>query len=63
LAALQFLERQADLEDLDPVEVEFRIQAAALDGCGPAKAVLLARKQEIANWFALPAQYFDQGLR
>jgi len=62
LPALQFLERQADLEDLDRVEVEFRIQAA-LDGCGFAKAVLLARKQEIANWFALPAQYFDQGLR
>jgi hypothetical protein len=42
------LERQADLEYLDRVELEFRIQAA-LDGGGLAKAVLLARKQQIAN--------------
>jgi hypothetical protein len=33
------LERQADLEDLDRVEVEFHVQAA-LDGGGLAKAVL-----------------------
>jgi hypothetical protein len=56
------LERQADLEDLDRVELEFRVQAA-LDGGGLAKAVLLAGKQQITNWFALAAQHFDQGLR
>jgi hypothetical protein len=34
-----FLERQADLEDLDRVELEFRVQAV-LDSGGLAKAVL-----------------------
>ena len=48
--ALQFLERQADLEDLDRVEVEFRVQAA-LDSCGLAKAALFAGKHQITNWF------------
>jgi hypothetical protein len=50
----EFLDRQADLEYLDRVEVEFRVQAA-LDGGGLAEAVLLARKQQIPNWFALAA--------
>ena len=59
---LGFLERQPDLEDLDCVEVKFRVQAV-LDGRGLAKAVLLAGKQQITNWFALAAQRFDQGLR
>ena len=38
---IRFLERQADLEYLDRVEVEFRVQTA-LDGGRLAKAVLLA---------------------
>ena len=50
----EFLNRQADLEYLDRVEVEFRVQAA-LDGGGLAEAVLLTRKQQIPNWFALAA--------
>ena len=52
--ASESLERQADLEDLDRVEVEFGIQAA-LDSSGLAKAVLLAGKQQITNWFAFVA--------
>ena len=42
--ALQILKCQADLEDLNGVELEFCVQAA-LDGAGLAKAVLLPRKQ------------------
>jgi hypothetical protein len=60
--ASESLERQPDLEDFDRVELEFRVQAA-LDGGGLAKAVLLAGKQQITNWFALAAQRFNQGLR
>ena len=60
--ALESLERQADLEYLDRIEVEFRVQAA-LDGGGLAKAVLLAGKQQITNWLAFAAQRFNQGLR
>jgi hypothetical protein len=60
--ALQFSERQADLEYLDGVELEFRVQAT-LDGGSLSKAVLLAGKQEITNRFAFSAQSFDQSLR
>ena len=57
-----FLEGEPDLEDLGCVEVKFRVQAM-LDSGGLAKAVLLARKQQVTNWFVLAAQHFDQGLR
>jgi hypothetical protein len=60
--ALQFLECQADLEYLDRVELEFRVQAA-LDGAGLAKTMLLTGKQQITNRFALLPQGFDQGRR
>jgi hypothetical protein len=49
--ASESLDRQPDLEDFDRVEVEFGIQAA-LDSSGLSKAVLLAGKQQITNWFA-----------
>jgi hypothetical protein len=55
------LERKTDLEYFDRVELEFCVQAA-LDISSLTKSVLLARKQEIANWFALAAQCFNQNL-
>jgi hypothetical protein len=48
------LDVEADLEYLDRIEVEFRVEAAP-DGGGLAEAVLLTRKQQIPNWCALPA--------
>jgi hypothetical protein len=53
------LEGKADLEYLDRVELEFRVQAA-LDVSGFTKAVLLTRKQKVPNWFALAPQCFNQ---
>jgi hypothetical protein len=41
-----------NLEYFDRVELEFRVQAA-LDVGGLTEAVLLARKQEVTDWFAL----------
>ena len=61
LTEVQFLERQADLEYLDRVKEEFRIQAA-LNVRGIAEAMLLARKQEITNRLALAPKRFDHRL-
>jgi hypothetical protein len=46
--AVDDLEREADLEYFDRVELKFRVQAA-LDVSGLTKAVLLARKQKVTN--------------
>jgi hypothetical protein len=53
------LEGKADLEYLDRVKLEFRVQAAP-DVSGITKAVLLTRKQKVANWFAFAPQRFNQ---
>ena len=58
LDSVHDLEREADLEYFDRVELKFRVQAA-LDVSGLTKAVLLARKQEVTNWFALATQRFN----
>src|SRR6266567_3813936 len=54
------LERQADLEYLDRIEGELGVEAA-LDVGGPAKAVLLAREQEIADRIAFAPKRLDHG--
>ena len=51
LDSVHHLEREADLEYFDRVELEFRVQAA-LDVAGVTESVLLARKQVVTNWFA-----------
>src|SRR5207248_9863054 len=55
------LKRQADLEDLDRIEGELGFKAAP-DGGALAKAVLLAREQEIADCVALAPKRVDHGL-